>query len=230
MPTNVDFLRLPWEIQTALASGYIAYMVAYSGLKGNHSAIDTAFIVLVFSQIATVILSLTSQCGIPWAIAATGVGCCVSGVLWRKWLRQAYRASVRKLDISWANDDRTVLDTLSGDTTHYLKQIAVQLDDGRWLRCDDTERFRDSPHGPAHIGPSGDVAFYLTHEDAADGTSKELNSVRSQYGDRLTYVPASRIQMINLRYLSRSLKEAGEAPKAAALSQSEVAVEASADR
>jgi uncharacterized membrane protein YeaQ/YmgE (transglycosylase-associated protein family) len=228
MPTNFDFLKLPWEIQAALASGYVAYMVAYAGLKGRHSAVDTAFITLVFSLIATVILSFASQFGIPWAITAAVVGCCVSGLVWRKWGRKAYRAVMRSLDVSWANDDPTALETLSGDSAHYLTAIAVQLDDGRWLRCDDTERFRDAPHGPALIGPSGDVAFYLTHEDAADGTPKELQTVRSpDFGDRITYVPASRIRMMNLRY---KLNRSSKVVEVAASSQSEVVVEPSVER
>lgn len=203
MQTNFDFLKLPWEIQAALASGYVAYMIAYAVLRGRHSTIDTAFITLVFSLIATVILSLMMTFGPPLAIVTTVVGCCVSGLIWRKWGRGTYRWSMRKLDISWANDDPSTLDTLCGDSTNYLTAIAIQLDNGQWLRCDNTEKFRDAPHGPALIGPAGDVALYLTHEEEADGTQKELETVSSHdYGDLLTYVPASRIRILNLRYKS----------------------------
>ncbi len=202
-------------------------MFAYAGLKGRHSAIDTAFITLVFSLIATVILYLMIPFGLPLAITAAVAGGCLSGLIWRKWGRRAYRWAMRKLDVSWANDDPSALDTLSGDTTNYLTAIAVQLDDGRWLRCDDTERFGDAPHGPALIGPAGDVAFYLTHEDAADGTSKELQTVRSpDYGDLITYVPASRIRMLNLRYKSSCSSKVA----AAASSQSEAEPVPSAER
>jgi hypothetical protein len=86
------------------------------------------------------------------------------------------------------------------------------MDDGTWLRCDDVRKFSDAPFAPCVIGPSGDVALYLSHEDSPDGKSKEITSARNrEYGDRITYVPASRVKRITLRYKSNHLStEAGE--------------------
>jgi hypothetical protein len=198
---TIDFLNLSWTVQVALASGYLAYAIAYAGLKNRHSTLDTAFITLAFSLVATTILYVLSLAGQIISSGAAVSASLAAGVAWRKWGRDTYRWAAREFDLSWANDDASALDSLTGNTTNYLTQIAVQLDDGTWLRCDDTMKFSDAPHGPALIGPNGDIALYLTHEDAADGTSKEMKFTRdAYYGDLVTYVPASRIKLITLRH------------------------------
>jgi hypothetical protein len=52
------------------------------------------------------------------------------------------------------------------------------------------------------LGLNGDVALYLTHEEAADGKVKTLATVRDPgYGDRITYVPASHVKRITIRHM-----------------------------
>lgn len=51
------------------------------------------------------------------------------------------------------------------------------------------------------IGQNGDVALYLTHVDDSDGERKLASTKDAGFGDRLTYVPASRIVQMNVRYL-----------------------------
>ena len=76
------------------------------------------------------------------------------------------------------------------------------LDDGTWLRCDDTSKFNDAPYAPCLIGPSGDVALYLTHEEPPGGPAKEMTTViDAHYGDRLTYVPANRVRRLTVRHM-----------------------------
>lgn len=85
-----------------------------------------------------------------------------------------------------------------------VSQISVKLVDGTWLRCDDTTQFADAPFGPCILGGNGDVILYLTHERLPDAEAKALNTVRDKvWGDRLTYVPAARITMINIRHKPR---------------------------
>lgn len=199
---NVDLLTLPWELQVALAGGYAAYVVAYTGLRARHRTVDVVFITLVFGLIATATLGLLAQeFGRPvWrgatAIAVTVIG----GFLWRRWGRDVLAWSLRKFDVSWSDDSPSALETISENSKHPVTQIAVMLDDGTWLRCDDTSKFADSPQGPCIIGPNGDVALYLTHEDPKGDASKDQTTVVDEHwGDRITYIPASRIRYINLR-------------------------------
>jgi hypothetical protein len=201
-------LNLSWEIQAALASGYAAYAIAYTGLRDRQRPIDIAFISLAFSLVATAVLWLLGSFGpIISCIAAflTTVG---AGLVWRKFCRPLIFPILRELNITWANDDPSALATISDNKNYHITQIAVLLDDGTWLRCDDVQKFRGAPFWPCVIGPSGDVELYLTHEEPANGEAKSLGTVRdSYYGDRLTYIPASRIKQITMRHKpSRSSK------------------------
>ncbi len=199
---NLEVLKLPWEIQTALASGYAAYMLAYTGIRMRHSAIDTAFITLVFSLIATLVLLLTSTAGAIIGVPAAFLSTCTVGFVWRKWGRSAYRAFLRYFDLTWADDDQSALETLLANSKHRVYQVGVLLDDGTWLRCDDTTKFSDAPFGSCLLGPAGDVALYLTHIEPNGADPQEMKTVRDpKYGDRITYVPASRIKMITLRHV-----------------------------
>jgi hypothetical protein len=44
-----------------LASGYAAYVLAYTGLRDRQKTVDIAFISLVFSLIATFVLTLSAK-------------------------------------------------------------------------------------------------------------------------------------------------------------------------
>jgi hypothetical protein len=212
---DLDFLRLPWEIQVALASGYAAYALAYTGLRDRQRTIDIAFLSLVFSVPATIIFGvLTSKSPvitIPLAfVAAFGVA-----LIWRKYLRPLMFPILKKFNVTWSDDDPSALATLSGNSKFRITQIAVLLDDGTWLRCDDARKFSDAPFAPYLLGLNGDVALYLTHEETADGKVKTLATVRDPgYGDRITYVPSSHVKRITIRHMptpSRPSKAAVEA-------------------
>jgi hypothetical protein len=194
-------LNLPWEIQVALASGYAAYAVAYLGLRDRHRPIDVVFISLVFSLITTAVLWFLASyknpvVSIPSALVAT----IIAGTVWRRFLHPFVFSILRYFDVTWSNDDPSALATILDDRRSYITQIAVLLEDGTWLRCDDVQQFRGAPFWPCIIGPNGDVALYLTHEEPKDSEAKTLATVRdSLYGDRLTYIPASRIKQITMR-------------------------------
>lgn len=205
---ETTLLSLPWQVQLSLASGYAAYHVANVGARLHHKTVDVAFSTLLFGSCATVIYNIivwtkpdSFQIAIVSAIAAF-VLTTLLGAVWRKWGRPFLKTLLRKFEVSFSDDDPSVLATLSMDTAHRMSQIAVKLDDGTWLRCDNTEDFAASPFGPCMIGQNGDVALYLTHVDSANGAEKELVSTKdNDFGDRLSYVPASRITQINVRYM-----------------------------
>lgn len=201
---NTELLNLPWQIQVTLASGYAGYMIAYVGLRESHKTIDTAFIALAFGLVATATLWFLSSYAVTTAGAAAFVFTCVAAFLWRKWGIGALHWVYRKADMSWGNDDPTALATLTRSTRFYVTQMGILLDDGTWLTCEDASQFANSPFGPCVIGPTGDIGVYLTDEEKPDGTTKKLKSVRDDhYGDRITYIPASRIRQITFRHRRR---------------------------
>lgn len=201
---NTELLNLPWQIQVSLAAGYSAYMLAYIGLRHTHRQIDTVLISVVFSLIASGSLVLFSRwTDRPLSLSAAAfIATCLTAVAWRKWGRSALERGLRLIDVTWANDDPSSLVTLSANSKFRLSQIAVLIDDGTWLQCNDTKKFSDAPFAPFLLGPNGDVALYLTHEEKPGETAKELTTVRHEhYGDRITYVPAARIRQITFRHV-----------------------------
>jgi hypothetical protein len=201
-----DLLKLPWDLQVPLASGYAAYVLAYTGLRDRQKTVDVAFISLVFSLIATGILVVSAKRGIePIKAGALAFAVTViSGALWRKLGRPAVSWSLRAANITWSNDDPSALASLSENTKCYVTQVAVLLDDGSWLSCLNAVDFNKAPFGPFQLGPSGDIALYVTDISEADGVEKPQLTLRdSAYGDRITYVPAARIKRITVRYLRK---------------------------
>jgi hypothetical protein len=200
---DLEFLKLPWEIQVALASGYAAYSLAYTGLRDRQRTIDVAFLSLVFSVPATLIFYFLKFPAVSVPLAF--VGAAATALVWRRFLRPLVFPILKKFDVTWSNDDPSALATLTGDSKFGVTQIAVRLDDDRWLRCDDLRQFENAPFAPYVLGPNGDVALYLTHEETSDGELKLQSTVRDHnYGDRITYVPASRIKQIVIRHKSKS--------------------------
>jgi hypothetical protein len=198
-----NLLSLPVQIQIALASGYAAYMAANTGIRGHHSATDVTFGALAYGLIATGIMALMPRGSNIVVSGFLAFGLTVfSGLFWRKIGCRVWMSALRALGVSWADDSPSAWMALGTNTQHYVTQIAVQLDNGTWLRCDDTSKFGNAPFGPCVLGPRGDVALYLTHEEREGEAARELSSVvNKEYGTRMTYVPAERVRRITIRHL-----------------------------
>ncbi|HZS62890.1 MAG TPA: hypothetical protein VFA53_00095 [Xanthobacteraceae bacterium] len=198
---NAELLNLSWQVQVSLASGYVAYTVAYLGFREHHRPIDTILLTLVFGLFATATLWFLSNQSALISGAAAFFVACISAVIWRKWGVRLRQKLLRVLNLTWGNDDPSALATLTRSTDHYVTQVGVALDDGTWLTCEDTSKFSDAPFGPCIIGPSGDIGLYLTQEEKPNGKRKKIKTARNEYyGDRITYIPASRIRQITLRH------------------------------
>jgi hypothetical protein len=200
------FLSLPWEIQIALGSGYLAYALAYLGIRDHHKPIDTAFRAVAFGLCATSVLAIIPADLGFWRIAAAVLVSLVSGFLWRYWIADGVQWLIRKADLSWSDETPSAWSkiTLHNSRT-YVSQISVQLDDDSWLFCTDTRPFSDSPYGPCVLGPTGDVALYVTHKCGPGEEIVEDTAVRDpHHGSLLTYVPANRIRKVTLRMLNGS--------------------------
>lgn len=206
------FLSLPWEIQIALGSGYLAYALAYLGIKDHHKPIDTAFRTISFGLCATSVLALLPASYGFWRIATAVLASLLAGALWRYWIADGVQWLIRKADLSWSDETPSAWSkiTLHNSRT-YVSQVSVQLDDDSWLFCDDTRKFAESPYGPCVLGSNGDVAIYATHKCLPGQEIIEDPDVRDvHHGDKLTYVPAGKIRRVSLRML-KSAKPAAEA-------------------
>jgi hypothetical protein len=200
-----NFFSQTWQVQLALASGFAAYLVAFMGIRHHHQAIEVTFWSILFSLVTTATLAFVPDWDNFYAGVAAFAATVVAAVLWRKWFSDFLFNLLRMGDVSWSNDDPSALFTVSNSTKFRITQVAVELEDGTWLRCDDADKFKDTPFGPLTVGPNGDIALYLTHEEPVGQPAKELKSVRHDgYGDRITYVPADKIRQITFRHLPKS--------------------------
>ena len=195
-------LALPWQIQVALGSGYAAYLIAYAGVREHHKATEIAFRSIAFGLIATLAMMVTDDWpkwqSLPLAFAFT----VFFGAVWRRFGIKLTKKALRGADISWSDDTPNAWATLTVcNSDHPISQISVQMDDGSWLKCLDTRKFADSPFGPLTMGSNGDIALYVTHEQSKWGIQTEAaDIIVDYYGARLTYVPASKVKRVAIRY------------------------------
>lgn len=194
-------LNLPWEIQLALGSGYLAYMLAYLGIRDHHKPIDTTFKAIAFGLCATAVLKLMPSDLGWWRLGIAAAAPIAAAVLWRVALADAVQWFARKIDLTWADETPSAWSRITQHNRRfYYSQVSVQLDDDSILFCNDTRPFADAPYGPCTLGPSGDVALYVTHKCTRDSEIKPVDLVRDPFhGDELTYVPASRVRRVTVR-------------------------------
>ena len=199
-----SWITLPAFTQIALASGYVAYRIGYQGIATHQRPIEIIFGTLAFSLIASGALNLLGLCSANLVVngsVAFAITVAAGGV-WRKWGGEWVIAFIRKWDVSWANDRPSALGAIIHNNKFPVSQIAVELDDGTWLRCDDTSRFSEAPFGPCLLGADGSVGLYLTHEDRPGENSRELMTTADEhYGHRITYIQANKIRRLSIRHI-----------------------------
>lgn len=203
---NEKLLSLPWQIQLSLASGYLAYLVAYAGIRQHHTATDTIFRSFSFGLVGTALILWAPLLPV-WLELTAVASTLVAGALWR-WKGMSWaKTALGTTNITWADDIPTAWLTITALRTDLRpSQIAVDLDNGRTLVCDDTRRFESAPFGPCIFGLDGSVALYVTAERRDDGTWIEKDDVEDPYdGPRITYIPSGAIKRVELRLWDRSI-------------------------
>lgn len=198
-------LTLPLAIQIALGSGYLAYLIAYAGLREKHTSTDAVFRTIAFGLIATAVLTWLDANSRLIQLSAFGATV-LAGAFWRFKGMDWTRRVLRKSDISWTDDVPTAWLTVTATrTSAAVAHIAVDLDDGRTVVCDDTRPFADAPYGPCVFGLAGDVALYVTAERRPDGEwFDHLDILHPTEGARLTYLPVGKIKRVELRFWTKA--------------------------
>lgn len=201
---QLDLLNLPFAIQMAVGSGYLAYLVAYAGIREHHSTTDVVFRTLSFGIVTTGILTLPIK--YPYLLAALAITATVfAGIVWRKFGMRWSKSLLRSADVSWSDDIPSAWMSLTAaDTDCPHAQISVELDDGRMLHCANTRNFADAPYGPCLYGPDGSIAMYVTKEMRPDGSWFEHEHVFDESeGWQITYIRPSIIRKVHIRLRGR---------------------------
>jgi hypothetical protein len=125
----------------------------------------------------------------------------LAAAFWRKWGCVWWQALLRKWNISHSDNTASALGGLRLRTNAELTGVAVLLNDGSWLTCDDTSVFTKCVYPPFTVGENGDVLMYISSKTDSSGAETALSSTLSEdFGDRLTYIPVDRIARINMRF------------------------------
>lgn len=207
MPTEI--LALSWTVQIALASGYAAYIIAYRGIRSHHSTQDTVFCVLIFSLLASGTLWLLRDRSPVLGAILAFTWCIVAAAIWRSLGAPAANWALRKLKITWADDTPSAWARLQENRSIRVSQIAVWLNDGSRLICEDVSLFTGLPYAPYVLGTNGDVLLYVTHvrPKQSDDSNAERPASKPQptlldptFGALVTYVPVAKIERVTIRH------------------------------
>ena len=210
MTNSISLLNLPFEIIFALGAGFAGYATCFPAERQRHKASEITLLTLLFG-----ILALTSyRVSQNWfafdakysqMIVPPIFGIIISvfvGLIWRRFFRQTWLDFLRITRISHLDEVPGAWEKIISDPRCEITQINVRMKSGRVLFCTDASRFSDAPFGPCYFGFDGSVAFYPTHikNPSNDDFEQTEDSRNPEFGDIVTYVPASEIAEVNLRW------------------------------
>lgn len=194
----IDFINLGTAIQVALGAGYMAYCTAYAGFRRHHQTRDTIFISLVFAAIASAVISQSQNLGIVPAYGASVFAALMSAVVWR-WLgRDLWQKAMQFSKVHREDGVETTWENLV-QTKSVVDQMSVHLSDGRVLYLNDRPKYVGTPWNGLYLGGDGSVLMVVEEEELPDGTEEKRDGICSEWGTRLTYLPASQITRVNIR-------------------------------
>ena len=199
--------ELSWQTQIILVSGYLSYLIAYSGRRDAHKAIDTVLLILVFGSPALFVLGFSdgfekiSEIWAPYLAGTLSVLASLSvGAIWRRRARDFFSKGVGWISRNEDDGLPTAWQTVIQTEGLLYTQINVTLKNGRTLESYELGHFNTLPNGPCVLGGDGSIAIYATHITDDLGERREAKNLEDeQYGARLTYIPADQIAEIDLR-------------------------------
>lgn len=196
---NSGFFELSLSLQVALASGYLAYITAYAGLRRGHATQDAVFISLVFSVIALLSFELFPIEQTYIRSAAACAAALLSGIIWRKAGRPSWLWLMRKTGIHREDGVHSPWDVVV-QTDRKVGQLSVHLKNGRVLFLNDRRNFLNAPWEGLYLGGDGSIIMAVEMEELPDG-SEEIRQavVDDAWGTRLTFIPSSEIARVNIR-------------------------------
>ena len=194
----IEFFNLGTTVQVCLGSAYLAYCTAYAGFQRHHNNRDAIFITLVFAAIASTAYSYAQDCGIYLAYFISFAAALVTAVIWRLLGRELWQKAMQVSKVHREDGVTSTWESLV-QTKKSVKQISVHLSNGRVLYLNDRPKYIGTPWDGLYLGGDGGILMIVEEEDLPDGTEEERQGIQSDWGARLTYLPASQITRVNIR-------------------------------
>lgn len=195
-----ELWQLPLGLQVSLGAGYLAYTTAYAGMRRDHAARDAVFISLAFSSVALLVFSYAVDLvGDAWSCVAALSTALLTGAIWRtvgrpswQWLMSA--CGVHREDGLFHGWDAIV------QTKRRVGQATVHTKSGRVLHLLNRPEYRSAPWEGLYLGGDGSVTMIVEEEDLPDGQERKRETIRdSEWGDRMTHIPADQIERVEIR-------------------------------
>jgi hypothetical protein len=209
MPEEIErLLNLPFPTLVALASGYLAYRIAYAGRDQQHQTIDTVFISLAFAAVASATLLPFGKVD-GWKLAFAPISAialsCVAAIAWRALIEPGMLHVARSLGFPTVDRHESAWESLLARLTKmHPTQLLVVCNDGTQYLSEKLADFKNAAFGPCLLGQDGSVLVYAT-DIKLPGSNEweslaEENKAGDDWGPQLRYLPASRVSEIRLRF------------------------------
>lgn len=195
-----DIFELSLSMQAALGAGYLGFATAYAGFRRDLRAEDVLFISLAFSAVAMTAFGVASGWAgaIAGVLAAFGASLAAAG-LWRAFGRGLCLRLMSALNIHRDDGLHSAWPAIV-QAGRGCGQISVHMRDGRVLYLNDRKNVDGAPWGGLYLGSDGAVIMAVEEEEFPDGRTEVREGVTdSEWGTRLTYIPAAEIARVNIR-------------------------------
>lgn len=205
-----ELLDLPLEILTALGAGYFGYITAYGGMRRGHSGQDIVFLSLAFSAIAMVIFGATetligesiNDLGRALVASITVLATVSIAIFFRRFFRGWWYWFLRKINVHMDDGTHGAWDAILQIPRLGVSQLSVHTKDGRVLYMQRHLPYAGAPFDGMLFGSDGSVSMIVEEERMPDGTERKCGDILdSNWGTRITYIPADQIHRVNLRVI-----------------------------
>ncbi|MBR9863275.1 MAG: hypothetical protein GYB24_07565 [Rhodobacteraceae bacterium] len=201
----IEIVELGWRTQIVFVSGYLGYIIAYSGRREAHGPIDTAGIVFSFGGIGLLAIALISSClsdsgNRDYLLGVSAVAASVSAaIIWRRFGADLTRYLVEKLSGNRDDGLPTAWATIIQRQNLTYTQLVITLNDGTVYESYPLGNFQHFPNGPCVLGSDGSIGMYVTYITEADGNGRNTVYINDDDGMRMTYIPSNQIKEIDVR-------------------------------
>lgn len=195
------FLTLPLEVQVALGGGYLAYAVAFAGIRKSESAAEMAFRSLAFGLAALLALRFFLANGWPTSVSVGAALCSAVflGAFWRRWGKKYTWKILRALKISGEDGMPDAWTATIQTPGLNITQLTVHTTDGRQLQHD-RAAYKNALHDGLYLGSDGGIILVVSEEEYPDGHVEKREGIEVEdWGTRLTYIPPSQIKRVDIR-------------------------------
>ena len=160
-------LDLPMETLAALASGYIGYLLAYTGKDATHMGVDVIFLTFVFAALAKLVSvwfeawvssSPNPATAVFWVAVLCLLSVVIAAALWRRFGEVHVFNTLRKLKVSDSDRYQTAWETITLCSGVYPSQLIVREKDGSAIMSERLDNSSKAPFGPCVFGSDGSIA------------------------------------------------------------------------